>query len=147
MVEYKWVSGKKDEELSDAFMIRRVVFVEEQAVPVEEEIIPWEEEISEHLTLYHGGVPVAVGRLLLHNNKFILGRIAVLKQYRGQGFGRLVTTALMDKGLSMGAAELELSSQTHALGLYEKLGFVAYGDQYMDAGIPHFSMKLIIDNY
>ncbi|MCL2621042.1 MAG: GNAT family N-acetyltransferase [Defluviitaleaceae bacterium] len=141
MIVYKWISGKQDDALIDAYMIRRVVFIEEQAVPVEEEIIPWEEEISEHLTIYDKDKPVAVGRILLHNDKFILGRIAVLKEHRGKGFGRLVTQALIDKSVEMGAMEVELSSQTHAIGLYEKLGFVAYGDEYMDAGIPHYSMK------
>jgi len=141
MIVYKWISGKQDDALIDAYMIRRVVFIEEQAVPVEEEIIPWEEEISEHLTIYDKDKPVAVGRILLNNDKFILGRIAVLKEHRWQGFGRLVTQALIDKSVEMGATEVELSSQTHAIGLYEKLGFVAYGDEYMDAGIPHYSMK------
>ena len=141
MITYTWISGKQDEALKDAYMIRRVVFIDEQAVPVEEEIIPWEEEISEHLTIYENGKPVAVGRILRHNDKFILGRIAVLKEHRGRGFGRLVTQALIDKSIEMGAREMELSSQTHAMGLYAKLGFVAYGDEYMDAGIPHKSMK------
>ncbi|MCL2855610.1 MAG: GNAT family N-acetyltransferase [Defluviitaleaceae bacterium] len=141
MITHTWISGRQDDLLEDAYAIRHIVFVDEQNVPIEEEVIPWEEEISEHLTIYDNKTPVAVGRLLLHKGKYILGRIAVLKEHRGRGFGLLVTQMLMDKAFEMGAKQLELSSQTHAMGLYAKLGFVAYGDEYMDAGIPHFSMK------
>ena len=35
---------------------------------------------------------------------------------------------------------MRLHAQTHALGFYEKHGFVAEGEEFMEAGIPHFVM-------
>ena len=50
--------------------------------------------------------------------------------------------ALLAIARERGDAEVERSAQTHALGFYEKFGFVAFGDEYLDVGIPHRSMRL-----
>jgi len=140
MINEKWIQGAGD--LVDAHYIRQVVFMDEQNVPLDEEMIPWEDEISLHLVLYNGEEAAATGRIFMKDDKFVLQRIAVIKKERGKGLGRLVTQKLIDKCFEMGAEEITLSSQTHAVGLYEKLGFVGYTDVYMDAGIPHISMRL-----
>jgi predicted GNAT family N-acyltransferase len=38
-------------------------------------------------------------------------------------------------------AEAYLGAQSHATGFYEKLGFAAFGDEFLDAGIPHRHMR------
>jgi len=138
MITYEWIFG--GENLKDVHDVRYVVFVEEQAVPIEEEVIAWEDETSWHLMIYSDGKPAATGRVLLHEGKHILQRIAVLKEFRGQGLGALVTKKLIEKAEGLGAKEVSLSSQAHAVGLYEKLGFAICSEMYMDAGIEHFSM-------
>jgi len=142
MITYKWIVGI-DGDLADAHYIRRVVFMDEQNVPLHEEMIPWEDEISQHLVLYLDGKPAATGRIFIKDKDFILQRIAVLKEYRSKGFGKLITQQLIDGCKKLGANKITLSSQTHAIGFYGQFGFKGYTDEYMDAGIPHISMKLI----
>jgi predicted GNAT family N-acyltransferase len=43
---------------------------------------------------------------------------------------------------AQGMTRLVLSAQTHALGFYEKAGFIPEGSIYDEAGIPHRSMSL-----
>ena len=71
-----------------------------------------------------------------------IGRMAVVQRARGQGVGAAIMRALLAMAREHGDAEVELSAQTHALGFYEKFGFVAFGDEYFDVGIPHRSMRL-----
>ncbi|MCL2169509.1 MAG: GNAT family N-acetyltransferase [Defluviitaleaceae bacterium] len=139
MLRQQWVKGAG--KLADVHEIRQVVFMDEQKVPFEEEMIPWEDEISLHLIVYDGDIPAATGRIFMKDDKFVLQRIAVMKDYRGRGLGKLITKELIKKCLEMGANEITLSSQSHAITFYEQFGFVGYTDEYMDAGIPHVSMR------
>ncbi|MCL2576176.1 MAG: GNAT family N-acetyltransferase [Defluviitaleaceae bacterium] len=145
MIKHRWIQGNS-EGLTDAHNIRHIVFVVGQNVPLERERIAEEETKATHLVLYADDMPVATGRILVADGKFTLGRIAVLEEYRGQGLGKLVTQMLAEKCFKMGADIVVLSSQLHAKGFYESLGFVSYGDIYMDAGIQHVSMKKISKN-
>ncbi|WP_374058418.1 GNAT family N-acetyltransferase [Marinitenerispora sediminis] len=40
-----------------------------------------------------------------------------------------------------GLRAVELHAQTHALDFYARLGYTAYGAEFMDAGIPHRHMR------
>jgi predicted GNAT family N-acyltransferase len=68
--------------------------------------------------------------------------MAVVRSVRGQGVGAAIMRALLAMARERGDAEIELGAQTHALGFYEKFGFVAFGDEYLDVSIPHRSMRL-----
>ncbi|NBR28157.1 MAG: GNAT family N-acetyltransferase [Betaproteobacteria bacterium] len=70
------------------------------------------------------------------NNEFGLLKLKPVKEYCPS----VVDTLAMAR--ERGDTEIELSAQTHALGFYEKFGFVACGDEYQDVGIPHRSMRL-----
>ncbi|MNL75333.1 hypothetical protein D3C87_2011180 [compost metagenome] len=52
--------------------------------------------------------------------------------------------AILESARAEGVNELRLESQTHALAFYERLGFVAEGPEFDDAGIPHRLMRLIV---
>jgi predicted GNAT family N-acyltransferase len=52
------------QELEDAYSVRKTVFVNEQNVPLEEEIDAYEDE-AEHFVMYHDGSPMAAGRFRL----------------------------------------------------------------------------------
>ena len=134
-----WIYGNG--ELADAHKIRRIVFMGEQNVSEEEEMIPAEDELSTHLVIYLAcGTAAATGRVMVRDGRYILGRIAVLKEYRGRHLGKKITQRLVEKSFEMGAEKVELSSQTHAISFYQQLGFVVCSDEYMDAGIPHVTM-------
>jgi len=119
--------------------IRREVFVLEQRVPEAEE---WDDmdAVCRHLLAYApDGLPIGTGRLLPDGRA---GRMAVLQPWRGQGAGRAILMALLAMARQSGFGEVLLHAQTHALGFYGKHGFTVYGDEFMEAGIPHFEMRL-----
>ena len=116
--------------------VREAVFVVEQGVPAEIERDVYD-AVSLHVLGYYRGEPVATGRLLPDGH---IGRVAVLKPYRGLGFGKAIMAALIEQAQAAGHTHLELSSQVHALGFYQSLGFVADGDEYLEAGILHRRM-------
>src|SRR2546426_12839481 len=74
--------------------IRFTVFVEEQGVPREIELDEMDER-SLHALAFEDGQPVATGRLLPDGH---IGRMAVLKKWRGRGIGGPVLQQLADKG-------------------------------------------------
>lgn len=136
-ITHRWIPPGGD--LTDAAWIRRKVFIEEQQVPEEEE---WDalDARCHHLILYADGNPAATGRIV-PGEPVLLGRIAVLKAYRGRGLGAEIVNRMAAKAFADGANEVHLHAQIQARGFYEKLGFVAYGDPYEEAGIPHISMS------
>lgn len=138
------------EEMSDALEIRRRVFIEEQHVPEEEEIDhfdgdPTTTEDAVHVLVRLGGAPIATGRLLLDEppeERAHIGRVAVLAEYRRTGAGRVVMEWLQDEARRLGRPGITLSAQLHAIPFYERLGYVAHGDIFLDAGIEHRWMDL-----
>ncbi|RDB44088.1 GNAT family N-acetyltransferase [Halomonas sp. DQ26W] len=118
--------------------IRRVVFIEEQQVPLEEEWDGRDGDCRHFLALRHD-IPLGTARLLPDGH---IGRVAVLSEARGLGIGVALMEAAIDTARHLGHGQVELAAQTHALDFYERLGFTAYGDEFMDAGIPHRNMHL-----
>ncbi|MGM0535591.1 MAG: GNAT family N-acetyltransferase [Pseudomonadota bacterium] len=118
--------------------IRRVVFIEEQQVPQEEE---WDGRDPEcrHFLALHDTLPLGTARLLPDAH---IGRVAVLPQARGLGIGAALVRAAIEAARRDGHASVALAAQTHAQAFYEHLGFVAFGDEFLDAGIPHRNMRL-----
>lgn len=123
--------------------IRTEVFIKEQHVPPE---LEWDEfdEDATHVLAYYNDIPVGTARLL--NNAHI-GRMAVLKDYRGLGVGKKMLEFLITLAHKMDMGTIELSAQKHAVEFYKKQGFSVCSDQYLDAGIPHFTMKYTISSY
>ena len=119
-------------------VIRKKVFVEEQQVPEE---LEWddEDERSYHVLLFApDGTPIGTGRLLRDGR---IGRMAVLKEWRGRGAGSALMVFLLSLARRMGIDEVTLHAQTHAAGFYAKHGFRAEGEAFMEAGIPHVLMS------
>jgi predicted GNAT family N-acyltransferase len=70
--------------------------------------------------------------------------MAVIKPLRGCGLGRKVLQALLHEAREEGHKDLLLHAQTHALAFYEKQGFIAEGDEFIEADIPHRLMRLTL---
>ncbi|HAK16832.1 GNAT family N-acetyltransferase [Acinetobacter junii] len=134
-------SGHWDKLEQDAKFIRKQVFIIEQNIPEEEE---WDDQdmISDHFVVYDQNQPIATARLLQNNS---VGRVAVLKAYRGQGIGRMIMLEIIRQAHQQDRKFLHLSSQVHAISFYEKLGFSIQGDAYDECGIPHIKMQLVIE--
>jgi tRNA(adenine34) deaminase len=117
--------------------IRFEVFVEEQKVPADEEVDKFD-PISIHAIAWINGEAAACGRLLPDGH---IGRMAVRQPFRGKNVGAAVLLHLMERARQRGDREIVLSAQTHAIGFYEKYGFVAEGPEYLDCDIPHRDMR------
>jgi hypothetical protein len=121
-----------------AAAIRRKVFIEEQAVP---ESMEWDEDDAgalHFLGLLPDGTAIATARLLPDGR---LGRMAVLPPWRRQGLGRQLLDAVMDYACRAGYQPISLHAQTAVRGFYEQAGFVAEGEVFEEAGIPHQRMR------
>lgn len=127
-------------ELQAAFALRYRVFVEEQAVPVELERDGLDGEARHAVVVGRDGAAVAAGRLLVRGEVAKYQRVAVDRALRGQGLGRLVMEALDRIAGAAGCRSARLSSQVDAIGFYERLGYEAFGEAYLDAGILHRDM-------
>lgn len=126
------------EQLSkEAQSVRMAVFVNEQCVPIELEMDEMDAQCL-HVVIFDDLKAVATARLLPDAS---IGRMAVLAEYRGQGLGAMLLQSLMDKAQQLGHTVLRLSAQLHAIGFYERFGFVVYGESYIDAGIVHRAMR------
>lgn len=137
------------EQMLQALSVRRRVFIEEQAVPEDIEIDEHDGDPAHvtsalHVLALDGAVPVATGRLLLahEDGRAHIGRVAVLAQYRGAGYGRAVMLALHNVALERGLHDITLGAQLHAIGFYERLGYTARGDVFLDANIEHRWMDI-----
>ncbi len=128
-------------ELETSFAIRREVFVEEQNVSAEEEYDGLDPECL-HYLLTVDGAPMATARMRLLDGKAKVQRVAVLKPGRGTGLGLALMRKMLEDAQSAGKAQAVLSSQVYAIPFYERLGFIAHGPEYLDAGIPHRDMTL-----
>ena len=136
---------RHQEELLEVFRIRHQVFVEEQSVPLEEEGDEHDAQAFHVLGRLLDGQAVATGRLVIRGTSGKLGRIAVSKSWRGQGWGRSVMHALMDEAARRGLRELLLDSQVHAIPFYEGLGFAVQGPVFLECGIPHRRMTRLLE--
>lgn len=129
--------GAWDELAQEATPIRHAVFVQEQGVPVDIELDEWD-PLSLHAIARDGdGRAIGTGRLLPDGH---IGRMAVRKPFRRQGVGRALLDSLVTAAIGRGLSLLQLHAQTHAEGFYAQAGFVAEGDEFGEAGIPHRRM-------
>ncbi|MFJ7067183.1 GNAT family N-acetyltransferase [Streptomyces sp. NPDC101115] len=133
------------------FAVRREVFVVEQGVPQELEYDAYDETAVHVLAVRADGVPLGTGRLLLGADAVgktggdasvgSLGRLAVAEAARGLGVGAALVRGIETAARERGLTAVDLHAQTHALGFYERLGYVAYGPEFADAGMPHRAMR------
>src|SRR5689334_17203098 len=136
------------------FTVRKEVFVGEQGVPEDIEYDAYDAVAVHVLAVREDGVPLGTGRLLFGEaaagktggdlSVGSLGRLAVTQDARGLGVGAALVRAVEDAARARGLTAVDLHAQTHALGFYERLGYVAYGPQFPDAGIPHRAMRRVL---
>ena len=119
--------------------IRETVFIHEQQVPVELEWDGLDADCLHVLAADSTGNPIGTARLLPDGH---IGRMAVLKAWRGRGVGSALLRLLLDEASKRGLGQVVLNAQTYAAGFYAKFGFQAVGEEFMDAGIPHVRMIL-----
>ena len=129
---------------NEAFFVRDAVFIQEQGVPASLELDEFDPQAL-HALAYHGSNCIGTGRLVSSNLlEGRIGRMAVLKAYRGKGFGKQLLNALIGQAKIQGLAQVTLHAQLQAISFYEQFGFKAAGEPYDEAGIRHRDMMLNI---
>jgi len=123
----------------DALAVRIAVFVEEQQIPREEELDELDATAT-HAVGYLDVTPVAAGRLVLAHDYAKIGRMAVLHEHRGRGYGARILEALEREARARGVVQIRLSAQLHAAPFYERAGYVREGAVYDEVAIPHVAM-------
>ena len=123
-----------------AFALRREVFVWEQHVPEALENDEYDLTATHFVAVVAGEV-VGTLRMIAQPEHHKIGRVAVRASFRGRGIAKAMMLAAMSQARAAGSDRFYLTAQTDKLGMYEKLGFVAYGDIFDDAGMPHLAMR------
>ena len=128
---------------SDALRaVRTVVFVQEQCVPPEIEHDALDPACFHVLAEDAGGHAIGTGRLTPERR---IGRMAVLRDWRGRGVGAALLHGLLREARARGWNEVALHAQVDAIPFYRRHGFVACGERFEEAGIAHQSMRLRFD--
>ena len=133
----KIINGNTSIYFNDAYAVRKQVFMDEQGFSTE---LDETDKIATHVILYDNDKPIATGRIYQENDEYHIGRICVLQAYRKNHLASIVMQTLEEIGFKQ-TDTIYLSAQLQAKGFYEKLGYLAYGDEYMDEHCPHIMMK------
>ena len=129
------------DDIAACLALRAAVFIREQGVSLAEEQDGLDDQAS-HILAQQDGQPAGCARILYKGDIAKIGRVCVLPQMRGTGLGAgLIRACLAHAAQQPKITRARLGSQTHAIGFYEKLGFRAFGPEYLDAGIPHRDME------
>lgn len=123
----------------DAMFIREDVFIREQQFENEFDEL---DRHSTHLVVYNIDKPIGTCRYYKSkDNSFVIGRIAVLNNYRSLGIGRMLLEEAEKNIIVAGGDEIRLSAQVRVQGFYEKMGYISEGQPYQDEYCPHIAMK------
>lgn len=123
-----------------AKLVRQTVFVEEQGFVNE---LDDTDDIATHIVLYDEEKPAATCRIFQgeKSGEYILGRLAVMKDYRGKNIGSRMISEAEKCVLAKGGKILMLHSQCRAKDFYAKSGYIEFGEIGYDEGCPHIWMK------
>ena len=116
----------------------------EQGVPPEIELDALDanqDKCIHAAALDNDGNIIATGRLILELPIPRIGRMAVLKAWRGSGVGASLLEVLCEEAERQGYSEVMVHAQTHAAPFYFKRGFLSHGAEFAEAGIPHLEMR------
>lgn len=126
---------------NDAKEIRKAVFINEQGFQNEFDEIDNE---AAHIVMYdEDEVPVATCRVFWDSNMnaYVLGRLAVIEEYRGENIGSIMLKEAEMYVQKKEGKILILHAQCRAVDFYKKSGFIEFGNVENDEGCPHIWMK------
>ena len=142
VLDIRFTQNNKD--MLSCLDLRRTVFIEEQNVPENEEV-DGDDPDCDHILLTVSDIPVGAARLKYYNDFIKVQRVCVLKNYRGQGIGsKIINFIIRHVEKNDIRSSVRLGSQIHALEFYKRLGFIEFGEEYLDAGILHKDMEFQI---
>ncbi|MCM1039899.1 MAG: GNAT family N-acetyltransferase [Roseburia sp.] len=121
--------------------IRETVFIKEQGF--QNELDETDHEAAHLVAFDENNVPVATCRIFWNTamNAYTLGRLAVIREYRGQHIGSALLAEAENYVREKGGKTLILHSQCQAAGFYKKSGYAEFGEIEDDEGCPHIWMR------
>lgn len=122
--------------------VRDVVFVQEQCVPLDIELDALDPLCTHVLARDPAGLPIGTGRLAPDGK---IGRMAVVRDWRGRGVGLALLRALIAQAQEGGLRQVHLHAQVDAEGFYAAEGFLPVGERFEEAGIVHRAMQRALD--
>lgn len=123
--------------------VRAAVFVVEQQVPAELETDALDAQCRHVVARDPRGQAIGTGRLDAQGR---IGRMAVLRDWRGAGVGAAMLQALLREARAQGCTAATLHAQVAAQAFYARHGFVACGARFFEAGIEHQAMRRALDH-
>jgi predicted GNAT family N-acyltransferase len=135
------VRPARDRSERDAAMdLRTRVFCEEQGVGKAEEFDGLDDEALQMVVLDDSGI-VGTCRLRFLDDGCKLERMAVERDLRGSGAGAALLAGCEDAARAEGADTMFMHAQRRAEGFYAGRGYVAEGEEFIEAEIPHVRMS------
>ncbi len=136
------IFAKTEQEINACMQLRWAVFVEEQGVAEHEEMDGKDAQSAQVLATLNG-IPVGAARIQYIETYAKIQRMCVTKDHRGHGIGaNIINFIVTHVTNTTRCTSIRLSAQIQALEFYRALGFVEYGNAYLDAGIKHKNMEL-----
>ena len=142
MKHFELKNAEWPQDMEPVHAVRQQVFVIEQGIDPALEWTGDDDNFRSVLAVDASQKPIGTGRIQVIAATATIGRMAVLKHWRGTGVGTAILSRLIEIGKAEGAEVFELSAQVSAISFYQKLGFTALGDMYLDAEIEHRKMTL-----
>ena len=128
------------DEIDAALRLRHAVFCEEQGVDPPADRDGRDDE-AVHVVALDSGDVVGTFRLLIENGDARLGRMAVERACRGCGLGARLLEQADRSARDRGVRRIRLHAQTAARGVYDRAGYEAHGEPFLEEGIEHVTME------
>lgn len=122
---------------SDIISIRTAIFVEEQGFKDEFDEI---DKTCSHIVLYDNDKPIATCRYFSRNGIYHIGRVAIIKEYRGKHLGNKIMGIVEQEIKNDGGKNIEVAAQVRVKEFYKKLGYKEVGEIYFDEYCEHINM-------
>lgn len=125
---------------ADAMLVRKTVFIDEQGFKDE---FDETDKTATHLVAYDGNKPIAVCRFFWSDERasYLIGRLAVIKEYRGLQLGAKMIKKSEELIKKKGGKEVWLHSQEQAVEFYKKQGYRVCSEMEYEEFCPHYWMK------
>ena len=128
--------------MSVAIDIRYQVFCVEENIDYRLEMDLDEEKRSISYLIYLKDKVIGTIRYLIDDKGIKIQRFAILKEYRGKGYGTEIFKYFSEMlAKRYNPVTLYIHAQYHLKSMYEKLGYIVDGEPFMEAGLKHILMK------
>lgn len=144
---YKNLSEYEPELLYEVIKLRQDIFIIEQNC-IYDDIDGLDRDSAHLLLLDESNVLLGYMRLVPPGKKFeelSLGRIAIRKEYRGNGLGKKLIKKGLAKALNGKNVSVRIEAQAQLENYYNELGFITNSETYNVDGIPHLQMIFMSD--